>query len=439
MGSAQQFFDSFRRSRFNFLLLLVLFFPMFFQLANGVYRGEGYFGSGGNLKLLPIPLSVLACYLGVILLGGYACARIALKVVFLTVLAMLLCSLFVLVGESRNVVLAKFVLLAQYFLPMVALIFGMQFGSVECAVEKVGKAAFYIVIFLVPLQLLSTISAGKGYLLSSVYFFSIYQHLQYMPVVFTCFFLIALYSHWESKTFHVFLFPLAGLMGVYAALSVSMLSLFLLSVGVIFFAARSAVVRVRALRSLVVVVVVGIGVGVAFFYLANRGLVAQKFGFLSPLQGGQDGADSLDQGAPKNLEQRLVYWGYYFDGIRESFRVFLFGHEQAPDRNAYPSAHNYYLDFAYNFGVLSVFPMCALVFYTCYQVLRNFYQILKDPKVLSLAGVVVFILLVDNMFKVGLRQPYPGIVSFFLWGVLLSYFVKGETSYSKSKSSSPVS
>jgi hypothetical protein len=45
---------------------------------------------------------------------------------------------------------------------------------------------------------------------------------------------------------------------------------------------------------------------------------------------------------------------------------------------------------------------------------------LASPSLLGLALVVLFILFVDNSLKVGLRQPYPGIISFFLWGVLLS-------------------
>jgi uncharacterized RDD family membrane protein YckC len=39
---------------------------------------------------------------------------------------------------------------------------------------------------------------------------------------------------------------------------------------------------------------------------------------------------------------------------------------------------------------------------------------------LGLAIVVLIVLFVDNSLKVGLGQPYPGIISFFLWGILLS-------------------
>jgi hypothetical protein len=34
--------------------------------------------------------------------------------------------------------------------------------------------------------------------------------------------------------------------------------------------------------------------------------------------------------------------------------------------------------------------------------------------------MVAFLVLVDSNFKVTLRQPYPGIFAYFLWGLLLS-------------------
>ena len=37
-----------------------------------------------------------------------------------------------------------------------------------------------------------------------------------------------------------------------------------------------------------------------------------------------------------------------------------------------------------------------------------------------LLGAVAFFVLIDNFLKVGFRQPYPGILMFFLWGVLLT-------------------
>ena len=37
-----------------------------------------------------------------------------------------------------------------------------------------------------------------------------------------------------------------------------------------------------------------------------------------------------------------------------------------------------------------------------------------------LAALVAFFIFIDNFFKVGFSQPYPGMMMFFLWGVLLA-------------------
>ena len=45
---------------------------------------------------------------------------------------------------------------------------------------------------------------------------------------------------------------------------------------------------------------------------------------------------------------------------------------------------------------------------------------LRELPILGLAAAVLFVLAMDNMFKVPLRQPYPGVFFFFLWGLLLA-------------------
>jgi O-antigen ligase len=106
--------------------------------------------------------------------------------------------------------------------------------------------------------------------------------------------------------------------------------------------------------------------------------------------------------------------------------VFLLGHAKRPDRTKFPSAHNYYLDFIYNFGFISLIPLLAVIGYTLGKIYQHREEILKSPGLLGIAAVVVFMLLADNSLKVGLRQPYSGILTFFLWGVLLSRFTKLE-------------
>lgn len=118
--------------------------------------------------------------------------------------------------------------------------------------------------------------------------------------------------------------------------------------------------------------------------------------------------------------ERSFYWKYYAKGIIDEIDTTLFGHKERPDRSKYPSAHNYYLDFAYNFGLISLLPIFSLIIYTVHLIIKSRYQIMSSPIFLGITFITLFFIFIDNSFKVGFRQPYPGIYSFFIWGLLLS-------------------
>ncbi|MDY6793339.1 MAG: hypothetical protein SWH54_18895 [Thermodesulfobacteriota bacterium] len=110
----------------------------------------------------------------------------------------------------------------------------------------------------------------------------------------------------------------------------------------------------------------------------------------------------------------------YSSKIIENSHTLLFGHERPPERSVTTSAHNYYLDFVYNFGFLALLPLLFLIGYSLYLAFKFRDHIIHSERLLGLCMIVFFLVLVDNNFKVTLRQPYPGILTFFLWGVLLS-------------------
>ena len=128
----------------------------------------------------------------------------------------------------------------------------------------------------------------------------------------------------------------------------------------------------------------------------------------------------MDQGVPRDLQERFKSWKYYRDGVLGNPLNFIFGHEKVLNRDLAPRAYNYYLDLVYNFGFISLVPFIFLIVHT----LSKLYQRIRATKIpldlLGLAALVLFFVLVDNSMKVGFRQPYPGIIMFFLWGVLLN-------------------
>jgi len=121
----------------------------------------------------------------------------------------------------------------------------------------------------------------------------------------------------------------------------------------------------------------------------------------------------------QNLLERLADWRLFGSGILESPRAFLFGHNEPLPRDVRTSAHNFYLDLVYNFGTLSLAPILVLIVYTTALLLRYRRHVSEVDDLLFLAAVVAYLVLFESNFKVLLRQPYPGIAAYLLWGVLI--------------------
>jgi drug/metabolite transporter superfamily protein YnfA len=124
--------------------------------------------------------------------------------------------------------------------------------------------------------------------------------------------------------------------------------------------------------------------------------------------------------SPGNVGQGITYWRQYWKGITEDPKNFLLGHAERPDRNTTPSAHNYYVDLVYNFGAVALLPWLFLLFSSAKLAWIAMRSRTLPTDLLWLFGAVAFFALVDNSLKVGFRQPYPGILMLFLWGVLLT-------------------
>lgn len=391
------------------IIPVMLLFPLFFQLSSGVFRDSAInYNSGGMLGLLPIPISVLACYGGILIIAAYRHATISLSYIFFTCLLMVATTITVSQGVNAEQQ-AKFILLMQFILPMFGLVLGqMVQANSQSANSSLEKAFLYVLLFIVPLQLLSTWLQGYKFLSPYLYFFSIYQNLQYVPVIFVSAFLVAFCSLWSASKHKKTLFILAPLMGIYVAASMSMLAILMLIVGLLGFAIyqwRHYFDKTAALVLLLAALSTG-----GYLQLAKDAMKF-KFNFFN--------SANQSEIAP-NMQQRLYYWEYYAKSIVASPQALLLGHVKPPNRDKYPSAHNYYLDIVYNFGFLALLPMLVALIYTLKLLYRLRRDVYISTSLLSLSAVVLFLIIIDNSLKVGLRQPYSGIFMFFLWGTLIS-------------------
>lgn len=115
----------------------------------------------------------------------------------------------------------------------------------------------------------------------------------------------------------------------------------------------------------------------------------------------------------------IDYWRHYAEEILESPRTLLVGHPAPPDRTQYPSAHNYWLDVGYNFGLIALLPVLGMFVWTMRMLWSKRAAVLHDPLLFATGLAFLYLFVVESSLKVGLRQPYPGILSFFIWGLLI--------------------
>lgn len=411
--------------KLRMLIGVMLLLPLFFQISTGIFRNPAmYFDSAGVLRNLPIPISVLACYGGILLLGAYRRAFISFGFIFLTCVLMVMTTIILTQGQPAQQQ-AKFILLIQFILPMFALVLGQVYEPSKKYIQDYfyAKAFLWVLLVVVPVQLIFTWGQGLAFLSPYLGLFSIYQYLQYVPVIFVSAYLISVFSLWHVFKYKIAVLILAPFMAVYVAASMSMLAIGLLFIGLLVFALFH--LRVNAEKLPLAVMLLAAVLTWSYFQY-EKDVIGFKFGFLNKVisqQNAQTDLEKLDKLAP-NLAQQIHYWKYFATRVTSSPESFILGVGEPPSRSQYPSAHNYYLDFIYNFGALALLPMLILIGYTIVQIYRHRRNVFESPGLLGLCLVVLFLLVADNSLKVGLRQPFPGIFTFFLWGILLTKLSK---------------
>ena len=406
-------------------IAITLLMPIFFQIGHGIFRDTAMdFNSGGVIANLPIPFSLLACYVGIVILGTYQRASVSLTTIFFACMLLTMTSIIV---TQDNLVekQAKLVLLMQFIIPMFALVLGQMYVS-----EKNGdnesyfeKGFLYVLAIVIPVQLICTWNQQLLCLTPTLGVFSIYQHLQYVPVIFVSAYLVALFSLWDLRIHRQLLLILAPMLAIYVVASISVLAILMLTIGFLGFAIFKLISTTEKLPAVLCLLVMTMTWSSIQY---GQALFPDVCGFtnkLAPLQLTKSATPELDRIAPKNLTERIGIWNYYTKNIVTNPRVFLLGQATPPDRAKYTSAHNYYLDYIYNFGLIALVPIIALIAYTFILIYRYRREILFSPGLFGLCMVTLFLILVDNSLKVGLRQPYPGVFTFFLWGVLLSRLI----------------
>lgn len=420
-----------RRVLFATGLLLVC--PLFFQLDGTLFRSPDlYFGAGAQFLRLPIPISFLALFGCIAILGNYAAARRSLITIFFTMLLFVASVLGLAAGNAADEG-GKLVLMAQFLFPIFGLALGEMFGAVARG-PIFERAALWLLLLILPAQLLAGWLAGQMDATALVFFFSIYKHRLYFPTIVAALLIMISFALWGrsgwTRIAIACLIPI-GLVQLVASGSVNALAAAVIGLtGFMAFHWRDRRYRRQLAAILVVALLSGAGYSLLrdAHNLADQGHAKSSAGptpTQSPAPPGQ--SDVTWSISAATTQARAGQWRFFTGEIIASPSAFRLGHQTRPDRSLHPNAQNYWLDAMYSFGALAILPLIALLAMTARLAWKRRRELCSDPVLLGTAMAAGYLVLVESMFHVGLRVPYPGIIAFFIIGLLIAR-LKGEAS-----------
>ena len=381
------------------LCLFLFLFPLFFQLSGTIFNAkELKFDSQASLLLLPLPIASIFCYIGIAVLLRLEKKHFGVGFVF-SIFILMMFSALVSSGASGKAELAKFILLVQFILPMFALVLGSLYLPPKSDYLKVEAVILYILMLIIPAEVIATIIRGSGILSPYLYGFSLYQNLQYLPVIFVALYFLTVISLYSNNKLRYFVIFLAPWMGIYIAASLSILTIVLavISALICFWFLNESGKRGYGLT---LVLLLGLSFMIYYPNVQSTGTYALKYSQevqeeINTTAPQNDDSIQKDLSSnkfvallPNNIKERFVYWEFYGKGIFENPKIFIFGHANRPDRNMYPSAHNYYLDLIYHFGAISMLPFIYLILIT----MRNIWRVSKTGDLTP--GLAVLVLMV---------------------------------------------
>ncbi len=396
----------------------LMVWPFFFQLSHGIFHDPAMvFDTRANVFRVPVPLSALAVFGGIALLGNYSAALRTLTTLFFTAALFVLTSLLVSAGNPEQES-AKLVLLAQFLLPLFGMVLGEMYGAAS-AKPLFERAAITVLLIVLPAQMLTTWSGGFFVAHPDAFVFSIYQHLQYFPMIVAALGLMCAMALWQ-KIRPAAVVALWAIVSVHLISSVSIGALLAAATGMACFVlwyARDPAQRMTVLGTAALAATLGFAYALIWRYGPTLEWV-RNLNIPLDTMDWSDKFGKLD--GQSTGHSRLYYWTQYGTGVVSSLEEFLLGHASPPDRQLLPSAHNYWLDAVYNFGVLSIVPLIVLLAATGHMLWQRRAMLLKDPVLAGNALACCYLIGVENMLKVGMRQPYPGLITMFLLGLLIS-------------------
>ena len=386
-------------SSIQICIVALLLCPLFFMLNGSIFRGQlTDYATDERIQNLPIPLAVVAVFLGIAVNANYAVIKRSMLYILSTILLAILV-VAVRAGDSQPAHINLSIVWPQIVLPMMGLLLGEMYVN-DKAWKNIAQIATVVLLAVLSMQYITALMQGNYIAGPSVFLFDIYQYFIYFPTIIVSITIFALFALWHT--------------GERTRIALTCL----LTLVVI------QVVTVASLNG-AVVLIVGVSLLTAYYWQyrhLRRPLVGAV---LLSLSAGAVYMLALDATYPWSIlhasqDVRIEQWKFFANAIIEAPKILVSGSDVHLDRYLHPSAYNYWLDVIYRLGVLPLIPLFTLLALIIRKVWRQRLTIVKSPLCLGTSLIVFNLFFVESMFGAGLRQPYSGLISFFILGCLIA-------------------
>tara|TARA_B100000963_G_scaffold187057_1_gene162721 strand:+ start:7770 stop:9029 length:1260 start_codon:yes stop_codon:yes gene_type:complete len=406
-----------------FIYLIILLIPIFFLL-----NGKIYYEPDINLNLqsylynVPIPASyfistILICYF------FYKKNFKIFDNKIIKILIYSIISLIILLIFNKSLDYYRAVNLIQFLLPWMGLIIALNLKIYE----NTYNVVYYFLLCILSLQLFLTFFLGKKIIISNILFFTVYQNIQYVSTIFTLLTILVSMNLYREKKIEIIFLNLISL--IYSTLVYSLSSLIIFALFFLGYLIKVFFKKNKSKKKIFKTLTLAI---IFFFLFSNYFTNLIKNDDETKFMTNENNVnyyenmlkfkDILNFKSPANINLRIEIYKKYYEEILDNKKILLIGDKEGYLDKIFKSSHNLILDIIYKFGLILVIPYLYLFFLIFFRLIslnkksNDFYSLL----------FVLVVIVIENFFKVSLKQPYPGIISFYLIG----YYLK-KTSYIK--------
>lgn len=387
------------------LLLFLLPIPLFLTLFNPLKKLDvSLFNSldidmVNHIYSLPIPISIFV--LPIVILALLSKIKFQIYSIYFFIFSFFI-SVFSLLFMQRLTFL-NVLNLVQFFLPMSALICGEVVGKLENYKNNFLKYLFYISSTIILFDIFRMIILIYKNINLDLGIFAIYKDFEYTAAILLICISLSLITFIQKNNFIKL---------------ENVITLILLSFYIIFKNSLVIYLLVSILLILILITKIKFIKINKYNYIFTGLLVIITFYIINNFRLSYSNSSEFFE---IFFNHRLQSYFLFVEEIFMNIQNFLFGSNI--ENKLYlkvPGVFNYYFDYIYNFGFISLLPFLYLIYLTFSKTWEIRKIISNNFQNLFLFFSLGYIIFIDSTFGSSLKQPYSGVLIYFIWGLYLS-------------------